>query len=225
MFFSSDYDASSPFACWELSSDSIDGDMAQAIDTIRLQSLLDRMHAGDAKAVDELIRGFQVRLEQLSRKMLRAYPKLRRWEDTGDIVQGAFLRLLRSLQNVRPSSTRGFLGLAGLQIQRELIHVARHYCGVRRLPRTASGEPGRFVPIFDADPAAPVEDAQDLERWAAFHEGVDHLHPDEIEIVHLIFYHGLPKAAAAELLGVTDRTVRRRWRAAMLKLHAIVNPA
>jgi DNA-directed RNA polymerase specialized sigma24 family protein len=36
--------------------------------------------------------------------------------------------------------------------------------------------------------------------------------------VRLLWYHGLTHAQAAEILGVTERTVNRRWLAARLAL-------
>src|SRR5262249_9592432 len=95
-----------------------------AIDTVRLQTLVDRMRAGDQAARDELVSGYYARLEQLTRQMLRNYPGLRRWEDTGDVLHPALLRLLRALDEVQPASTRAFLGLAALQIRRELLNLA-----------------------------------------------------------------------------------------------------
>jgi DNA-directed RNA polymerase specialized sigma24 family protein len=35
----------------------------------------------------------------------------------------------------------------------------------------------------------------------------------------LIFYHGWQQKDVAQLFGTTERTVRRRWREAMLTLH------
>src|SRR5262245_52572469 len=103
--------------------------MNAPIDTVQLQGLVDRMRAGDLAARDELLRGYYARLERLARQMLRAYPRVRRWEETGDVLNPALLRLLRALEDVRPESTRAFLGLAALQIRRELLNLYQHYYG------------------------------------------------------------------------------------------------
>ena len=58
----------------------------------------------------------------------------------------------------------------------------------------------------------------DLERWAAFHEMVGALPAEEREVVGLVHYHGWTQAQIAELFGVTERTVRRWWQSALLKL-------
>jgi RNA polymerase sigma-70 factor (ECF subfamily) len=72
------------------------------------------------------------------------------------------------------------------------------------------------------DPAAPADEPEELERWRAFHEAVERLPTEEREVVSLIFYHGCTRVQVAELLQVDERTVRRRWRAAMLTLHDLL---
>jgi DNA-directed RNA polymerase specialized sigma24 family protein len=48
---------------------------------------------------------------------------------------------------------------------------------------------------------------------------------EEREVVSLLFYHGWKQAEVAELLGVTVRTVQRRWQAALVKLHGLLHGA
>ena len=68
-------------------------------------------------------------LERLTRRMLKDYARLRRWEQTGDVLQNALLRLHRALASERPRSVRAFLALAATQIRRELIDLSRHHFG------------------------------------------------------------------------------------------------
>lgn len=191
-----------------------------AAQTTQLVRWLDRMRAGDAAARDELIRGFQGRLELLARKMVGRDRRVARWVDADDVLQNALLRLLRALQTVRPDSTRGFFGLAAEQMRRELLDLARHYYGPEGAgahhdsvaPRPGDGRPGLDVP-------APDPTAGDLERWSRFHEGVANLPTREREVVDLVFYHDWTQAQVAELFGVDVRTVRRWWEAALVRLH------
>lgn len=57
-----------------------------------------------------------------------------------------------------------------------------------------------------------------LDMWTAFHERVKQLPAEEREVVGLIFYHGWTQAQVAELLQVNERTIRRWWVAAQMKL-------
>src|SRR3954452_7824325 len=93
----------------------------------QLQHCLDRLREGDLSARDDLIRYSCARLERLTHTMLRDYARLRRWEETGDVLQNAMIRLNRALGEVAPANVRDFFRLAALEIRRELIDLARHY--------------------------------------------------------------------------------------------------
>ena len=101
--------------------------------TAVLQRWLEQLQHGQeadfAEARDALLNHASDRLEALTRRMLRNFPRLRRWEQTGDVLQNAVLRLHRSLATIRPESARQFYGLAAAQIRRELIDLSRHHFG------------------------------------------------------------------------------------------------
>jgi RNA polymerase sigma-70 factor (ECF subfamily) len=188
------------------------------VNTVQLNQWVDRLRAGDRAGCDELLRAVGGRLERLARKMLGRFPDVHRWADTGDVLQNALLRLLRALGQVRPHSVTDFFGLAAEQMRRELLDLARHFHGPRGAgAHHASGgfDPAGAAPTIDAP--APAADAE-LEKWAAFHEGVAALPAEEREVVGLIFYHGWAQQAVADLFQVNVRTVQRRWEAALLKL-------
>lgn len=192
--------------------------MEDPFTTSVLNDLLARAKAGDENARNELIRRCSNRLELLTRKMLRNYPSVRRWEETGDVFQNAAVRLVRALNAVTPTNTREFFGLAAEQIRRELIDLARHYRGPmghgRNLldPLTPDLSGGRAA----FDPPAPVAD--DLDRWTALHEAVTKLPAEEREVFMLSFYHGWTQPEIATLFQVDERTIRRRWQAASVRL-------
>jgi RNA polymerase sigma-70 factor (ECF subfamily) len=151
--------------------------------------------------------------------MLRRFPGVHRWAETGDVLQNATLRLLRALKEVRPASTREFFGLAAEQMRRELLDLSRHFFG----PEGAGGKHASQAGAVDAGAAASAppdrsHDTDDLERWCVFHEAVVQLPAEEREVVGLVFYHGWTQAQIAELFQVDERTVRRRWQSACLRL-------
>jgi RNA polymerase sigma factor (sigma-70 family) len=185
-----------------------------SFDTLQLHDYLARYRAGDRAATDAFLRRVCGRLERLARSMLRGFPNVRRWADTDDILQTALMRLLHTLQETQPESTRHFVNLAALHIRRELLDLARHF-------RNRLDRPG--APAENGDGAAELPEpgstlAGDLDLWSAFHEQVDRLPVEEREVVGLTFYHGWTQAQIAELYQVDERTIRRRWRAAALKL-------
>ena len=76
--------------------------------TTQIQQCLDRFRAGEAAAHDELIHCAFERLERLTRKMLGNWQRVHRWEQTGDVLQNASLRLYRAGRHAA-SQPRRFL--------------------------------------------------------------------------------------------------------------------
>jgi RNA polymerase sigma factor (sigma-70 family) len=191
-------------------------------ETTVFQLLLDRWAAGDVAARDRLLERAGQRLLALTRRMLRGYPHLQRWEETDDVFQSAVLRLYRSLGDVRPVSIGQFFGLAATQIRRTLIDLARHHFGpegaAARHQSSVGGKRRTDAPS-DAGPARADEPPETLDAWARFHEAVESLPRDERDVFSLIWYGEANQREAAELLGVTERTILRRLVRARLLLH------
>jgi RNA polymerase sigma-70 factor (ECF subfamily) len=188
-----------------------------------IQGWIDRLRAGDETARAELLRCSCDRLVELTRRMLRRYSRLKRWEQTDDVVQNVSMRLFRTLEHVTPESTRDFLRLASLNIRRELLDLAKHYYGPQGLGRLyqsqADGEAEDDRPRAGSDPSDQTHDPSRLEAWAEFHRQVAAL-PDELrEVFDLIWYQGLSRAEAAEVIGISERTLMRRWQEARLAIY------
>jgi RNA polymerase sigma factor (sigma-70 family) len=188
---------------------------APSLHTVELHNLVDRMRAGDRAAADDLLRMTSARLERLARKMLGAYPAARRQADTQDVLQGALIRLVRSLGAVRPDSTRSFFNLAAVQMRRELLDLGR---AAARRPRFCDLPPDGS----EAEDRPADRSDTDLDRWARLHTAVEELPVVEREVFSLIFYHRWKQAQIAELLGVSARQVRRLWADACNRLRAAV---
>jgi RNA polymerase sigma-70 factor (ECF subfamily) len=191
--------------------------------TFQVQRCLDRLNAGDVAARQELLTAACGRLTRLAQKMFQAEGRLRHWEETDDVFQGAMVRLCRALTAVTPTGPREFFRLAALQVRRELIDLARQHYGptgaaVRkrlRAPAGADGESSSPPP----DPSDSSLEPTKLAAWGEFHEQIGRLPEDEREVFDLVWYQGLSHAEAAELLGVSTKTIQRRWHAACLALH------
>ena len=57
-----------------------------------------------------------------------------------------------------------------------------------------------------------------LTQWSELHEAIESLPSEQKEVVELLFYNGLSQDEAAEIIGVSTRTVKRYWRTAKLRL-------
>jgi RNA polymerase sigma-70 factor (ECF subfamily) len=189
--------------------------------TTELLELLRRLRSGDRSAWDELSQHVGAQLERLARKMLRAFPQLRRWEQTQDVLQNATLRLLTALKTVEPGSVREFFGLAGVQMRRELLDLHRHYFGPRGMGRHHQTPAGCDSSGLELQPVDTAPDLKELEEWYEFHKQIEELPCELREVVDLHFYQSLPKADIAELLSVNTRTVQRRWNDALDRLRSI----
>jgi RNA polymerase sigma-70 factor (ECF subfamily) len=190
---------------------------------VELQGYLERMHAGDLAAREELFRHVTGRLERLTRKMLQTFPGVRRWDQTDDVLQNALLRLLRALKEVQPSSLREFFALTTEQIRRELIDLARHYYGPQGAGAhhaSGAGRDSSLSPLYEQ--ANLSHEPSALAGWCEFHQQVQQLPQEEREVMSLLYYQELPQAEAARILGVTVRTVQRHWQSAILTLDKIL---
>lgn len=194
--------------------------------TVEIEQCIARLQTGDGEARHELINCACGRLRELSERMMRKFPALQRFEQSDDVLQNSVIRLSRSLEQLTPRSARDFFGLATLEIRRELIDLMRHYYGP-----LGQGVRNSVLPTNDAHPQWHVAyDAPDttnepskLAVWAEFHREVELLPNEDREMFDLLWYQGLSQADAAALIGVSERTVKRRWQRARLAIHMKLN--
>jgi RNA polymerase sigma-70 factor (ECF subfamily) len=178
--------------------------------TTTLRDLVARFQAGETSALDVLIRRTEERLAHFVHRMLGDFPGVRAREQTGDVLQNALIRLARSLRQETPASVREFFALAAVQVRRELLDLARSHA---RRPA---------APLTTDPPDLAADSSTELDRWTALHEAVERL-PEELrQVFSCTFYHGWTQAQIAELLGISDRQVRRLWVEACLRLKEAV---
>lgn len=196
-------------------------------DNEHIQQMINRFNRGDLAARELLIEYAADRLKRLTRRIMAEFAVVRKFEQTDDVLQRCLLNLFHSLENVRPQNVRAFMGLAALQIRRKLIDLARHYSRLGEVsidalpghlnPRANSERMDRIASF--ADPATSLDT---LRKWTDFHECVDKLPDDEREVFQLTYYQGLKQQQVAEILGVSERTVKRIWRSAKIRLHELL---
>lgn len=192
--------------------------------SIDLQRCLERLQQGDKAAGNDLINHTSERLRQLAHLMLKGYPRLKRWEETGDVLQSALVRLWRAIEDVKPATLRDYYRLATLQIRRELLDLVRHHFGPQG--PAAHYQTNPLERLSSSRPSAPAHDGADashdpgrLAAWSEFHRQAAALPEEEREVFDLVWYQGVSHTEAAALLDVSAKTIKRRWQAACLKLH------
>jgi RNA polymerase sigma factor (sigma-70 family) len=189
----------------------------------QVQTWLDRLQAGDLTARNDLLGHACERLRRLARKMLKDFGRVKRWEQTDDVLQNALVRLWNALEDVTPRTAGAFYGLAALQIRRELIDLARQFygplgLGANQESRNDTDDPSRSHRLV-SDKADSTHDPGRLAAWTEFHEQVDALPEQERQVFDFLWYHQLTRVEAARLMGTSEATVRRLWVAARRQLH------
>ena len=195
--------------------------MANDNQVLLVEGWLAALKRGEAEARDRLIAVVSDRLFRLTRKMLRDFPRVHRWEETDDVFVNAMMRLYKALDEIAPASSRDFFRLMATMVRRELIDLSRKYRGPMGLDANLESWGGS--PGDEADsPAGELRDESNdpdmLDWWTHFHEQVERLKDEQREVFGLIYYQNLKIAEAARLLETSERTVKRRWREARLTL-------
>jgi RNA polymerase sigma-70 factor (ECF subfamily) len=165
------------------------------------------LRAGRPNAAESTFRKIVAKVEQFARTTFKRFPRVGRFVDAEDVIQGTLIRLLAALREVRPTSRQHFYALANELIRRELLDLTKHFYGPRGHGTHVGG-----VAVGEAEgehaPAAP-DAAAELDRLAAFHEAVAELPVEEREVVALTYYHGWTQTQIADLFQVSVRTVQR----------------
>ena len=185
-----------------------------------LAGCLERLAKGDDSAREDILEVCNDRLRELSSRLLGKFAKVRRWDNTDDVAQNAAMRLYRALGDTVPDSPRGLMGLMATQIQRELIDLARKHAGPMSYAQNhdtnvRDGMNGGIAVVDEAEDVGDgLEEEIPLERWETFHQVVENLPDEHREVFKLVWYLGADRETAAKTLGLSVRTVGRRWQEA-----------
>ena len=180
----------------------------------RLAACLERLAAGDKSARDEILEVCQQRLRVLSHRLLGKFARVRRWDNTDDVAQNAAIRLHRALGDTVPDSPRGLMALMSVQIQRELIDLARKHSGPHSWAAnhdTNAGVNDGACRVEEASDGDQRDEAVPIERWEEFHAAIESLPGDLREVFRMVWYLGLDRESAAKTIGCSVRTLGRMW--------------
>lgn len=181
-------------------------------------ALLDRARAGDADARDRfvgLLYGELRRLAHGQRRRAGAGETV----NTTALMHEAFEKLAG--QSVVWADRSQTLRFAARAMRDVLVDYARAQSAAKR------GGPGRPLSLdgFEEAVGAPAVRIDEvltldhaLDRLAA-------LHPEAARVVELRYFAGLTAGEAADVLGVSEKTIQRRWIVARAWLHgALAEP-
>lgn len=168
----------------------------------KLAEIFDRIDQGDAQAAEEQLPLVYQELRAVAAREMARQPHGHTLQPTA-LVHEAWLKLTAG--KPRPwDSRKHFFSTAAEAMRQILIDRARkkkaqrHGGGLERVDL-------EMVEIF-----RPAPDDQMLELDEAL-EQFTTLQPEKAEVVKLKFFVGLKEQEIADLLGITERTVRRHW--------------
>jgi RNA polymerase sigma factor (sigma-70 family) len=186
--------------------------VAQANTTIAVEQYLNELAAvsGDTPAepiIRALLSRSVNRLHTLCATLLhRNYPRLTRPPlnlQSEEMLSAVVERMIKALREVRPGTVRQFFALANQHMRWELNDLARKldaHTQAIELRESAVGAP------------SPTESSASASGPSIIRilEAIDGLPEEDRETFYLVRVQGMTQPAAAEVLGVSTRTVQRR---------------
>ncbi len=171
--------------------------------------------AGDTPAdpiIRALLDGAIHRLQLLCTNLLyRSYPRLMQPPlnlQPDDLLGAVVERLLKAMREARPQTVRQFFALANQHMRWELNDLAR------RLDDQPS-----ILELREELVPAPLSSASSITpSGRRMLEAIDNLPEDEREVFSLVRIQGLTQPEAADVLGVSAKTVQRRLNRSLLLL-------
>lgn len=164
--------------------------------------LLQAWRGGERAALDRLVPLVEAELRRLAHiYMMRERPG--HTLQTNALVNEAYLRLI-DIKKVDWQDRAHFFAISANVIRQVLMQHARTRCAGKR------GGGAARIELEEALVPAPESD----ESWLALDDALNRLaaiDPREAKVVEMRFFGGLSEEETAQVLGISDRTVRRDW--------------
>lgn len=182
------------------------------------ETLLDRARSGDTAARDQVVGLLYKELRRLAHGQ-RYRAGAGETVNTTALVHEAFEKLAG--QTLAWTDRAQTLRYAARAMRDVLVDYARAQSAAKR------GGPGRPLSLSGFEevaggPAVRIEEVLTLDGAL---DCLAALNPDAAEVVEMRYFAGLTVEEAAEALGVSEKTVRRRWIVARAWLHGALAEA
>jgi RNA polymerase sigma factor (sigma-70 family) len=174
-----------------------------------VRDLLGKVTQQEAGATDLLFQHCMERMRILAHRLFQSRKDLHLFEESDDLLQKTLVRLHRAIHILKPSTTRAFMTIALQNMRWALKDLSRDMHN--HLDKLGHSSAIAKAPSVDEEPSTLLE-------WAHFHDAIEKLPQEERETFDLIYYGGLGQEEAAEILRVSTRTIKRRWRLARILL-------
>ena len=179
-------------------------------------SLLEKVRQGNEEAANRLI---PIVYDEL-RRMAGAYMHRERQDHSlqaTELVHEAYMRLVGPTP-AQPQNRAHFFAIAAHSMRQVLMDHARKRGAGKR------GSNGQRVELEDK----LVVSDENLEDVIAIDEALEKLaliDPNQCRLIELRFFAGLSVEECAEVMGISESTVKREWRSAKALLHSMLSGA
>jgi len=178
-------------------------------DKIAVTQLLNRWQSGEEEALEGLLPTLYAELQRLARAQVRR--DFNATIQPTELVSEAYLRLIDA-NRIEFASRAHFFSIAARVMRQVLVDRFRR----RQADKRGAGRTLLTLNQFsDVEDSPPVE----LERLDDALNALEALDRRQAEIVNMRYFGGLTSTEIGELLGISERTVKREWAAAKLWLH------
>ena len=166
---------------------------------------LEAARSGNHQAIDGLLRHVESRLRSRIDRRLGA--KMRTWLRDSDILQNAYLEILRSLPSLQADTEEGFIAWITTIIENDIRRERRWFGAAKRL-RTASKEDNLLASILLRAPKTPSGELIEEEGTMRLEDALANLPPDYRDVLRLAVFEELPHRGIAQRLNRTEPATR-----------------
>ena len=167
--------------------------------------LLHQATAGDRDALDQVFESLYPDLRRVARARLHQQGRPESLNTTS-LVHESFVRLAATA-SLRLEDRKHFFAYAAKTMRNVIIDSAREHLAERR----GGGAEHVTLGATAAMEVPDVSASEDLIRVNDALQALEALDPELAELVEMRYFGGYSESEIAELKGITDRTVRRRW--------------
>ena len=176
-----------------------------AADLPQITQWLRQAASGDRAALDAVYASLYPDLKRIARSRLRQQGRADSLSTTM-LVHESFVRLVGA-RGLRLEDRRHFFAYAAKTMRHIIIDSAREHLAERR----GGGAEHTTLGGDDALQVAAAASGDDLVRVNEALKELEAVDPELAELVEMRYFGGYSEVEIAELQGVTERTVRRRW--------------
>lgn len=178
-----------------------------------ITEILNALGRGEDSALTELLPIVYAQLQAMARRRLAPRDRRPVTLDTGALVHEVYLKLFGAEVNRIDWKSRGhFYGVAALAMRQIVVDHARRMSAAKR------GGAARPLPLDSS--VLPIE--EQAEQIIALNDALSSLaRLDErlARVVDLRFFVGLSVEEVAQVIGTSERTIKRDWRKARALLY------